>query len=74
MEWETDHVELWASDSDVGVARQLTLPPSSSDSYQLRAARAFAPQVQGSLKDWLWDHEDADKHGLERWRFDFWPA
>jgi hypothetical protein len=74
VEWETDHVELWTSDSDIGRAPQLTLPPSSSGAYHLRAARAFAAEVQGSLEDYLWDDQTVDNHGLERWRFDFWPV
>jgi hypothetical protein len=74
VEWETDHVELWTSGSDIGAARQLTLPPSPSGRYRLRAARARAPQVQGALNDWMWAHGSEDTHGLERWRFEFWPA
>ena len=73
VEWVTDHVELWTSDSYIGEARQLTLPPSASGRYELRVARAFASQVQGTLKDYLWANEGIDDHGLERWRFDFWP-
>ena len=74
VEWETDHVELWTSDSDVGRAPQLTLPPSRSGAYHLRVARTFAEDVQGALDDYLWDNPAVDKHGLERWRFDFWPV
>lgn len=73
VEWETDHVELWTSDSDIGHAPQLRLPPSASGRYRLRAARAFAAEVRGDLDDYLWDHDDVDTHGLERWRFDLWP-
>ena len=74
VEWTTDLVELWTSESDIGAARQLRLPPSPTLRYLLRVGRAFSPQVQGALKDYLWDHDDIDTHGLERWRFDFWPA
>lgn len=75
VEWRTHQVELWTSNSYVGEARRLTLPASSSGRYHLRAARAFAPQVKGDLTEYLWEHDDGvDKHGLELWRFDFWPA
>ena len=73
VEWHSDRVELWTSDSDIGRARQLRLPPSSSGRYRLRASRAFSPKVTGSLKDYLDEHPNKTK-GLELWRFDIWPA
>jgi hypothetical protein len=74
VEWETDHVELWTSASDIGEARQLTLPASSDGRHRLRAARAFSPQLKGlSLEDYLVEHPRKTRD-VELWRFDFWPA
>lgn len=77
VDWTSGHVELWTSLSDIGPAGELRLPRSESGRFVVRVSRTFAPEVDEPLDDYLLAHlEELDDApvGLERWRFDFWPA